>query len=57
MHAARQFGDSHDAYSVPRRILPDCARRLSGLRVLFLGYAVPTTSAFHRLAAIGTEQP
>src|SRR5437899_9252313 len=27
----------HDAYSVPRRILPDRARRLSGLPVLFVG--------------------
>src|ERR1700674_520713 len=27
----------HDAYSVPRGILSDCARRLSGLPVLFVG--------------------
>jgi len=27
----------HDAYAVPRRILPDCAQRLSGLPVLFVG--------------------
>jgi chloramphenicol 3-O phosphotransferase len=27
----------HDAYAVPRGILPDCARLLSGLPVLFVG--------------------
>jgi chloramphenicol 3-O phosphotransferase len=27
----------HDAYSVPRRILPQCARQLQGLPVLFVG--------------------
>ncbi|MFT3972660.1 MAG: hypothetical protein QM699_04190 [Amaricoccus sp.] len=27
----------HDAYSAPRAILPDCARRLAGLPVLFVG--------------------
>lgn len=27
----------HDAYSTPRHILPDCARRLAGLPVLFVG--------------------
>jgi chloramphenicol 3-O phosphotransferase len=27
----------HDAYSIPRRILNHCARRLSGLPVLFVG--------------------
>ena len=27
----------HDAYAAPRRILPDCARRLEGLPVLFVG--------------------
>ncbi len=31
----------HDAYSVPRGILPDCARRLSGLPVLFVGVRCP----------------
>ena len=31
----------HDAYGVPRGILPDCARRLSGLPVLFVGIRCP----------------
>lgn len=32
----------HDAYSVPRGILPDCARRLDGLPVLLVGVRCPT---------------
>lgn len=31
----------HDAYAVPRGILPDCARRLEGLPVLFVGVRCP----------------
>ena len=31
----------HDAYAVPRGILPECARRLSGLPVLFVGVRCP----------------
>lgn len=31
----------HDAYAVPRRILADCARRLAGLPVLFVGVRCP----------------
>src|SRR5436189_1210904 len=31
----------HDAYSVPRGILPDCARRLRGLPVLVVGVRCP----------------
>ena len=31
----------HDAYSQPRAILPACARRLSGLPVLFVGVRCP----------------
>lgn len=31
----------HDAYAVPRGILPCCARRLSGLPVLFVGLRCP----------------
>ena len=31
----------HDAYAIPRGILPDCARRLSGLPVLFVGVRCP----------------
>src|SRR5919201_1568494 len=31
----------HDGYSVPRGILPDCARRLSGLPALLVGVRCP----------------
>ncbi len=31
----------HDGYSKPRHILPDCARRLDGLPVLFVGVRCP----------------
>jgi chloramphenicol 3-O phosphotransferase len=31
----------HDAYSVPRGILPNCARQLRGLPVLFVGVRCP----------------
>ncbi len=31
----------HDVYAVPRGILPDCARRLQGLPVLFVGVRCP----------------
>jgi chloramphenicol 3-O phosphotransferase len=31
----------HDSYSVPLGILPDCARRLAGLPVLFVGVRCP----------------
>jgi chloramphenicol 3-O phosphotransferase len=31
----------HDAYSQPLRMLPDCARRLAGLPVLFVGVRCP----------------
>ena len=41
----------HDAYSVPREILPDCARRLSGLPVLFVGVRCPITVVMERRRA------
>jgi chloramphenicol 3-O phosphotransferase len=31
----------HDAFAIPRKILPDCARRLLGLPVLFVGVRCP----------------
>jgi chloramphenicol 3-O phosphotransferase len=31
----------HDGYAIPRGILPDCARRLQGLPVLFVGVRCP----------------
>ena len=38
----------HDAYAVPRRILPGCARRLSGLPVLFVGVRCPLETIMER---------
>ena len=43
----------HDAYSVPRGILPDCARRLSGLPVLFVGVRCPIEVIMQRRRATG----
>ena len=41
----------HDAYAVPRGILPDCARRLSGLPVLFVGVRCPLEIIMERRRA------
>jgi chloramphenicol 3-O phosphotransferase len=41
----------HDAYSVPLGILPDCARRLSGLPVLFVGVRCPIDVIMQRRRA------
>jgi chloramphenicol 3-O phosphotransferase len=41
----------HDDYSVPRRILPMCARRLDGLPVLFVGVRCPVEVALERRRA------
>lgn len=41
----------HDAYSVPRGILPDCARRLIGLPVLFVGVRCPIEVVLERRRA------
>ena len=38
----------HDAYAVPRGILRDCARRLSGLPVLFVGVRCPLKTIVER---------
>jgi chloramphenicol 3-O phosphotransferase len=38
----------HDAYAVPRGILPECARRLSGLPVLFVGVRCPLETIMER---------
>jgi len=38
----------HDAYSTPRSILLDCARRLSGLPVLFVGVRCPIETIMAR---------
>ena len=41
----------HDAYSVPRGILPDCARRLAGLPVTFVGVRCPVAIVLERRRA------
>ena len=38
----------HDAYATPRGILPDCARRLHGLPVLFVGVRCPPDIVMER---------
>lgn len=38
----------HDAYSVPRGILPTCARQLTGLPVLFVGVRCPLEVVMER---------
>ncbi len=45
----------HDAYAVPRGILPDCARRLSGLPVLFVGVRCPIEIIVQRRRSTGWE--
>ncbi|MET3897798.1 chloramphenicol 3-O phosphotransferase [Devosia sp. UYZn731] len=40
LNVVADFGH-HDDYSRPLRILPDCARRLAGLNVLFVGVFCP----------------
>ncbi len=41
----------HDAYSVPRKILPRCARHLQGLPVLFVGVYCPLEVIMERRRA------
>jgi chloramphenicol 3-O phosphotransferase len=41
----------HDAYTVPRGILPNCARRLKGLPVLFVGVRCPIEVVMERRLA------
>ena len=41
----------HDSYSVPREILPDCARQLHGLPVLFVGVRCPIEVIMQRRRA------
>lgn len=38
----------HDVYSIPLGILPDCARRLHGLPVLFVGVRCPIDTIMER---------
>ena len=41
----------HDSYSIPREILPDCARQLHGLPVLFVGVRCPIEVIMQRRRA------
>ena len=41
-------GGHHDAHGTPTRILADCARRLSGLPVLFVGVRCPVGTIMQR---------
>jgi chloramphenicol 3-O phosphotransferase len=43
----------HDGYAIPRNILPDCARRLAGLPVLFVGVRCPIEIIMERRRATG----
>jgi chloramphenicol 3-O phosphotransferase len=43
----------HDGYSIPRGILPDCARRLQGLPVLFVGVRCPIEIIMERRRSTG----
>jgi chloramphenicol 3-O phosphotransferase len=43
----------HDAYATPRGILRDCARRLSGLPVLFVGVRCPVEIIMERRRSTG----
>ena len=45
----------HDACAVPQRILPDCARRLDGLPVLFVGVRCPVEVIMERRRATGWD--
>jgi chloramphenicol 3-O phosphotransferase len=41
----------HDGYAIPRGILPNCARQLQGLPVLFVGVHCPLSVALERRRA------
>ncbi len=43
----------HDAYAIPRGILPDCARRLKGFPVLFVGVHCPIEIIMERRRTTG----
>ncbi|RUU43127.1 chloramphenicol phosphotransferase, partial [Mesorhizobium sp. M2C.T.Ca.TU.002.02.1.1] len=47
----------HDAYSRPLNVLPECARRLAGLPVLFVGIRCPIDVILRRRAASGAGTP
>ncbi len=45
----------HDAYAIARGILPDCARRLNGLPVLFVGVHCPIEIIMERRRSTGWD--
>jgi len=45
----------HDAYSTPLHILPQCARRLAGLQVLFVGVRCPIDVILQRRRAVAAD--
>jgi chloramphenicol 3-O phosphotransferase len=45
----------HDAYAIPRGILADCARRLNGLPVLFVGVHCPIEMIMERRRSTGWD--
>src|SRR5262249_50488921 len=45
----------HDAYAIPRGILADCARRLQGLPVLFVGVRCPIETIMERRRNTGWD--
>jgi chloramphenicol 3-O phosphotransferase len=45
----------HDAYAIPRGILADCARRLNGLPVLFVGVRCPIEIIMERRRSTGWD--
>jgi chloramphenicol 3-O phosphotransferase len=55
LNVVAEFGH-HDAYSHSLGILPDCARQLSGLPVLFVGVRCPLAIVMERRLAEGAER-
>ena len=56
LHVVADVGH-HDSYASPRRILVDCARRLSGLPVLFVGVRCPAEVILDRRRSTGWDEP
>ena len=50
LNVVAEFGH-HDGYTRPFHILPDCARRLAGLPVLFVGVRCPLETIMERMRA------
>ncbi|AGB70328.1 MULTISPECIES: chloramphenicol phosphotransferase CPT family protein [Rhizobium] len=55
LNVVAEFGH-HDSYSQPLGILPDCARLLAGLPVLFVGVRCPLDVVMGRRQAEGPER-